>query len=43
VKPTAWGWRLPSHELVHNVLLRALYDADAAVVQRLGGTESSAA
>lgn len=47
VKPTAWGWRLPSPELIHDVLTSVLYNADtatnAAATHRLGVAESSAA
>lgn len=43
VKPTAWGWRLPSPDVVHEVLVGALYDEPASAVQRLVAAESSAA
>src|SRR5699024_11120652 len=42
-KPTAWGWRLPSPRLIHDVLVSALYNTDTVAAQRLGVTVPSAA
>lgn len=43
VKPTAWGWRLPSPDVVHDVLVGALYNEPSSEVQRLVAAGQSAA
>lgn len=43
VKPTAWGWRLPAAEVVHDVLVGALEHGSTSTVQPLVAAGSSAA
>lgn len=43
VKPEVWGWRLPSPEIVHDVLLGAVENEPSSAVQRLVNAGASSA